>query len=84
MFLHVTHVMYLKDYQLRMVFNDSKIKEIDLKNELYGVIFEPLKDTEIFKQVYVNPDTGTIEWPNGADFAPEFLYDIAQEIRKSA
>jgi hypothetical protein len=84
MFLHVTHVFYLKDYQLRLEFNDEKVKDLDLSDELHGEIFEPLKDIEFFKKVYVNLDTGTIEWPNGADFAPEFLYDIGQEVRKSA
>jgi len=84
MFLHVTHVFYLKDYQLRLEFNDEKVKDLDLSDELHGEMFEPLKDIEFFKTVYVNLDTGTIEWSNGADFAPEFLYDIGQEIRKSA
>jgi hypothetical protein len=84
MFLHVTDVIYLKNYQLRLEFDDGKIKDIDLKDELYGEIFEPLKDTEFFRKVYINPDTGTIEWPNGADFAPEFLYEAGQEVRKSA
>jgi hypothetical protein len=83
MFLHVTDVLYLKGYQLRLEFNDGKVKELDLKDELYGEVFEPLKDIELFKMVYVNPDTGTIEWPNGADFAPEFLYDSGEEVRKS-
>jgi len=84
MFLHVTNVFYLKDYQLRLESNDEKVKDLDLSDELHGEIFEPLKDIELFKKVYVNLDTGTIEWPNGADFAPEFLYDIGQEVRKSA
>ncbi len=84
MFLRVTHVLYLKDYQLRLEFNDGKIKELDLRDELYGEIFEPLKDPEQFRKVYVNRDTGTIEWPNGADFAPEFLYETGREVRKSA
>ena len=83
MFLHVTHVLYLKDYQLRLGFNDGKVKELDLKDELYGEVFEPLKDVVLFKKVYVNQDTGTIEWPNGADFAPEFLYQAGQEVRKT-
>ena len=82
MFLHVTEVAYLKDYQLRLTFNNDIVKEVDLKGELYGEVFEPLKEVEFFKQVAVNPDTNTIEWPNGADFAPEFLYEIGQEIEQ--
>jgi hypothetical protein len=84
MFLHVTDVTYLGAYRLRLQFNDGKVKDVDLKDELYGEIFEPLRDITLFKKVAVNPNTNTIEWPNGADFAPEFLYEIGQEIRKVA
>jgi hypothetical protein len=38
-------------------------------------VFAPLADTRRFAEVRVNPDTGTIEWPNGADIAPETLYE---------
>ena len=84
MFLHVLHVLYLRDYQLRLEFNDGKVKEVDLEDELYGEVFEPLNGMELFKRVYVNPDTGTVEWPNGADFAPEYLHEIGEEVRKIA
>ncbi len=84
MFLHVTDVTYLKDYKLRLAFNNGVIKDVDLSTELYGEIFEPLKDIERFKQVTVNPDTNTIEWRNGSDFAPEFLYEIGKAVRKIA
>lgn len=80
MFLHVTEVTYLKDYQLRLTFNDGVIKDVDLREELYGTVFEPLKETTFFQQVAVNSDTNTIEWPNGADFAPEFLYEIGRDV----
>jgi hypothetical protein len=80
MFLHVIEVTYLKEYLLRLTFDNGIIKDVDLKDELYGEVFEPLKDIEFFKQVVVNTDTATIEWPNGADFAPEFLDEIGREI----
>jgi hypothetical protein len=80
MFLHVTEVTYLKEYLLRIGFDNGVVKDVDLQAELYGQVFEPLKEVELFKQVAVNPETKTIEWPNGADFAPEFLYEIGQEI----
>ncbi len=84
MFLHVTNVQWLKDFSLRLEFDDGSIKDVDLKSELYGEIFEPLNDLHFFRQVSINPDTKTIEWPNGADFAPEFLYEIGEEVKSVA
>jgi Protein of unknown function (DUF2442) len=75
MFLHVESVRPLEDYVLRLEFNDGAVKDIDLAGELYGEVFEPLKDPAFFRRVAVNPETRTIEWPNGADFAPEFLHE---------
>jgi len=49
-----------------------------------GVGFEPLRDPEVFAQVRVNSETGTIEWPNGADLAPEFLYEQGTEAEHVA
>jgi len=76
MFLHITSVTHLERYRLRLTFDDGVAKDVDLRDELYGEIFEPLQDVGLFGQVTVNPDTSTIEWPNGADFAPEFLYEM--------
>ncbi|MFH7243653.1 MAG: DUF2442 domain-containing protein [Spirulina sp.] len=84
MFLHVETVEYLDNYKLRLTFNNQAIVDVDLAQELYGEIFAPLKDVEYFKQVFLNPETSTIEWPNGADFAPEFLYDLGQPIAQTA
>lgn len=84
MFLHVETVEYLDSYRLRLTFNNQAIADVDLAQELYGEIFEPLKNIEYFKQVFLNPETNTIEWPNGADFAPEFLYDLGQPIAQTA
>ena len=81
MFLHITGVQYLSEYKLRVWFNNGKVREVDLRNELYGEIFEPLKDQLLFQKVQVNRDTQTIEWPNGADFAPEFLFEVSKEIQ---
>ena len=79
MFLHVTSVQYLEDYKLKLEFNNGAEGVVDLRSELYGEIFEPLKDKRLFKQVRLT--SRTIEWPNGADFAPEFLYDHAKIIQ---
>jgi hypothetical protein len=47
---------------------------MDLESELWGAIFEPLKDKARFAEFALNKEPQTIVWPNGADFAPEFLY----------
>jgi len=84
MFLRVEKLEYLEDYKLRLTFSDRVTQEVNLAEELYGEIFEPLKDIELFKQAFLNPETNTIEWSNGAGFAPEFLYDLGQPISQIA
>jgi hypothetical protein len=74
----VVEARYVAGYTVWVRFEDGTEAEIDLSSELYGPIFEPLKDPAFFAQLRVNDDTGTIEWPNGADFAPEFLYEKAR------
>ena len=76
MFLHVTAVEYLGDYKLKLQFNNGAEGVVDLESELYGEVFEPLRDKCLFKEVFLT--SRTIEWPNGADFAPEFLYETAE------
>lgn len=84
MFLHIEKVEYLEAYRLRLTYSNQVVQDIDLAEELYGEMFEPLKDIEMFKQVFLNQETSTIEWPNGADFAPEFLYELGQAIPQTA
>ncbi|HVE70464.1 MAG TPA: DUF2442 domain-containing protein [Thermoanaerobaculia bacterium] len=66
---------YVREFTVWVKFEDGTEGEIDLSGELYGPVFEPLQDVSYFKQVRVDPELGTIVWPNGADLAPEFLYD---------
>ncbi len=84
MFLHVTSVRYIKDYKLEIGFSDGAEKEVNLEKELYGEVFEPLKDKAVFRQVYLDEETRTIAWPNGADLAPEYLYEIGKDVRQAA
>ncbi|MFP3874936.1 MAG: DUF2442 domain-containing protein [Thiohalophilus sp.] len=65
---------YQGDYRIWLSFADGVEGEIDLSGELWGEMFEPLNDKEQFSQFELNAELGTITWPNGADFAPEFLY----------
>lgn len=75
MILHVIDAKYKKDYQIWIKFNDHSEGIVDLKDELYGEMFEPLKNREIFRLFRVDSELQTIVWQNGADYAPEFLRD---------
>ena len=74
--VHVTSVEVLDGYRLRLAFDDGTAGPIDLSDELWGAMFEPLKDPTFFAQVRVDEECGTIVWPNGADFAPEWLHEV--------
>ncbi|MDQ1638175.1 MAG: hypothetical protein QOF62_1514 [Pyrinomonadaceae bacterium] len=74
--IEVEDAKYLKDYVIWLRFNDGSQGEVDLEDELAGEVFEPLNDPEFFKNFTLNPEWKTIAWPNGADFAPEFLYSL--------
>jgi hypothetical protein len=75
MLLHVTEARYLRDYIIWLRFNDGTEGEVDLSGELEGEVFGPLKDIRKFKSFKVDPLLQTIVWENGADLAPEFLYE---------
>ena len=75
MFLHVKEARYLQDYVIWLRFNDGAEGEIDLQSELDGEVFSPLRDKRRFRQFRVDPELETIVWENGADLAPEFLYE---------
>jgi len=75
MILHVKEAKYLHDYVIWVHFNDGTEGEVNLLNELEGEVFEPLKDIQNFKSFRVDPVLETIVWENGADLAPEFLYE---------
>lgn len=83
-FLHVEDVSPRGGYTLRVRFDDGVTKDVDLEGELHGPIFEPLRDAAYFRAVAVNAETGTIEWPDGADFAPEFLFETGRTVQHAA
>ncbi len=72
----VRDAAYLSEYKLLLTFEDGVVKLVDMEPYLDGEIFEPLKDTDYFKTVRVNPDIDTIVWDNDADVSPDFLYEI--------
>lgn len=70
----VRNVKVVGKNRLYVEFEDGVQGEIDLSERLFGPVFEPLKNTELFKQVTID-DFGAICWPNGADLAPDALYE---------
>ena len=75
----VVEVTVLEDYRLRILFQDGTSGTVDLSSELWGPMFEPLRDKTLFARVIVHPELHTVTWPNGADLSPEFLYKAAQQ-----
>jgi len=67
------------DYRIHVVFSDHTEATVDFSSWLKGPVFEPLKDVEYFKRFFL--EGGTVVWPNGADIAPESLYERAISSR---
>lgn len=70
----IIEAIYQQDFQIKLKFNDGTEGIVNLENKLKGPIFEPLKSKDYFKKFKLN--SWTLEWPNGADLAPEFLYEL--------
>ena len=79
MIAKVLEVRPLGGYKLWLRFQDGLTGTVDLSTELWGPVFEPLKDPAFFSRVTIHPELETVTWPNGADLAPEFLYKAAQQ-----
>ena len=75
----VNYVRYVADYRLELGFTNGRHCEIDLRDHIVGRggVFRPLADFDFFKQVQVEPEAGTIFWPNGVEFCPDVLYSLA-------
>jgi hypothetical protein len=76
MFIEVLKAEYIGDYSIALTFNNGVTKTVNLQNELTGVVYEPLKNHDYFKNFRIK--FNTIEWENGADYAPEYLYEIGK------
>ncbi len=70
----VTAVRVHRRYVLDVKFDDGSCRRVDVEPLLFGEAFEPLRDPRFFRKVSVDPELGTIIWPNGADISPEYLY----------
>lgn len=76
---HVIRADYEQAFRIRLTFNDGTEASVDFEEWLSGPVFEPLKDIGYFRQFFL--DGGTVVWPNGADIAPETLYEAARAMR---
>jgi Protein of unknown function (DUF2442) len=72
----VVDTEYRGAFKIRLIFSDGVTGTIDFSDWLRGPIFEPLKDLDYFARFFI--DGGTVAWPNGADIAPETLYEEAK------
>jgi hypothetical protein len=70
---------YVSGYRIRFRFADGRTGEVDLTDQLWGEVFEPLKDPVVFKRFRLDRELNTISWETGADLAPEFLYERAAQ-----
>ena len=81
--LHLTTVVraeYRGGHRIFLVFNDGVENTVDFSDWLAGPVFEPLKEPGYFERFFL--DGGTVTWPNGADIAPETLYERARPSGK--
>jgi hypothetical protein len=72
---HIVEARYVAGHTVWLRFRDGTSGEIDLSTTLRGPVFEALRDPGVFSQFHIHPEFHTLAWPNGADFAPEFLHD---------
>jgi hypothetical protein len=72
----VTKVRHLKDYKLEVCFSDGTVAELDFRQRIVGRggVFKSLESVSMFSQVAVDPEAGTLVWPNDVDFCPDVLY----------
>ena len=76
----VVDARYVEGFVIHITFEDGVQGPVDLRDELWGPVFEPLKDPDVFRKFAVHPELDTVTWENGADFAPEFLYEAVKKV----
>lgn len=83
--VHVTAVEVLEGFTLRLTFDDGTTHEVDTALLLRGPVFAALReDPELFARVEVDPQLGTVVWPNGADIDPVVLRGLAEPAWREA
>jgi hypothetical protein len=81
--LEVVSAEYLDGYRIRIQFNNGEGGEVDLKQSIWGPVFQPLVDVRQFRQFRVSDVLHTIQWGNGADLSPEHILEKLIEQRQS-
>jgi len=79
MIVHVTSVSVVGPHSLELTFDNGARKRVNLRRELYGPVFEPLRDPAQFAKAHLDQDSGTVAWHTGADFAPDYLLQMEEE-----
>ncbi len=79
MIIHVTGLQVVGPHSLQLTFDNGVGKRVNLRRELYGPVFELLRDPHYFAQALIDPDSRTVTCLNGADIAPDYLYDLEPE-----
>ncbi|HEX6799746.1 MAG TPA: DUF2442 domain-containing protein [Ktedonobacterales bacterium] len=81
----VVAVRVIPPFGLEVRFNDQRVRRINLapalEDSLRGPIFAPLKNSAYFAQAFLDVEGGTVAWPNGADIAPESLYEDFEPLQ---
>ena len=75
---------YVSGHTLHLKFADGIEADVDLEEEMWGALFEPLKEPAAFREFELDEELNTITWLTGADFAPEFLYERARQRADAA
>lgn len=70
----VISVTPLDGHRLEVSFDDGLRGTVSMRDRLFGPVFAPLRDEAAFRQVFVD-EFGAVCWPNGADLAPDALYE---------
>ena len=70
----VVSVRAIDEYRLEVAFDDGARGVVSLEDRLFGPMFEPLRDPKVFQQAFAD-EFGAVCWPNGADLAPDALYE---------
>ena len=82
--IEVLEAEYVDGYRLRIRFSNGEAGVVDLEGAMWGAAFESLRDPTTFRSFRVSDVFHTVCWENGADLAPEFLYDrMVEQARAS-